>query len=168
MKKPTNISGFSLVELMVVIGVIALMAAIATPSLMAWLPNVRFRDASRGMLVDVQLAKMTAIQRNANVVTTFQANGSGYTIFVDNGGGVAANINNNTQDAGEQIIRTITMPNNVVLSLNSPAGPFAPVPVLVFRPTGLPAGAAAVNVYNNQSNHNAVLTVSVAGSIRSQ
>jgi type IV fimbrial biogenesis protein FimT len=167
MKKPTNISGFSLVELMVVIGVIALMAAIATPSLLNWLPNVRFRDASRGMLVDVQLAKMTAIQRNANVVAAFLADGSGYTIFVDDGNGAAV-ANNDTWEAGEQIIRTITMPANVVLSNNPPAGPFAAVPALVFRPTGLPAGSAAVNVFNNQSNHNAVLTVSVAGSITSQ
>ena len=153
-----------MVELMVVIGVIALMAAIATPSLMAWLPNVRFRDASRGMLVDMQLAKMTAIQRNANVVATFQADGSGYTIFVDDGGG-GAGANNNLREAAEQIINTKTMSTNVVLSLNPPAGPVAQVPPMVFRPTGLPSGAASINVYNNQSSHNAVLIVSIAGSI---
>lgn len=163
MNRIKSAAGFSLVELMVVVGVVALMAAIVTPSLISWLPNARFREATRGMLEDVQFAKMTAVNRNVNVAAVFLADGSGYTVFVDDGGG-GAGANNNTLDAGEQTLKTITMPRNVTVSSVPPG----PVPALAFLPTGIPAnGAALLSVSNNQTNHNATLTVTVAGSIKS-
>ena len=171
MEKPNTISGFSLVELMVVIAVISIMAAIASPSLIGWLPNARFRDASRNMLFDIQLAKLTAIKDNANVVATFLANGTGYTICVDDGGGgPPAVANNDTCEIGEQVLKAATMPTNILLSNAAPIAAVAQVPALAFLPTGIPANGvvAPVYMYNNQTNHSARLTVSVAGSIKSE
>ena len=159
MKKTNAISGFSLVELMVVIGVIALMSAIAAPSLISWLPNVQFRDASRSMLIDIQLAKMTAIKKNVNVVIRF--NGGGYTIFVDDGGGGVGANNDNLEVGVEEILKTAAMPANIVLTNDTV------VNFLAFLPTGLPKnGAAQIDLDNNQTNHHAELTVSIAGGIK--
>jgi hypothetical protein len=114
-----------MVELMVTMGIIGLLVAVALPSFLAWKANARVKAVARGLLSDFQLAKMEAAKRNAPVVLDFTAGtyapqgavGS-YRVFVDDGagGGTAGNW---TRDGGEAVLEQVAMPPEVSLYLAS-------------------------------------------------
>jgi type IV fimbrial biogenesis protein FimU len=69
--------GFTLIELMVVVAIIAVFAAIAVPSFSSWSPRLKFRTSADELHKVLMLARMTAISSNRDVVVTFdQANGT--------------------------------------------------------------------------------------------
>lgn len=79
--------GFSLVELMVTIAIIAILLAVATPIIMSTIPRYRLRAAARELLINFKKAKLEAVKRNRNVVLAFTpgvgAQGGSYLMFVD-------------------------------------------------------------------------------------
>jgi type IV fimbrial biogenesis protein FimT len=68
-----NKAGFSLMELMVVIMLIAIMAAIAVPNMGAWLANHRLSSSARDIYSMMQLARMRAVRDNADVCFFFDS-----------------------------------------------------------------------------------------------
>ena len=64
-------AGFTMLELMIVIAVIAILTAIAVPNIIDWLPNYRLKSAARDLLSNMQKARMEAVSRNTDVVVTF-------------------------------------------------------------------------------------------------
>ena len=80
-------NGFSLVELITVIGIIGIMAAIAVPSFLSWLPNMRLKAATRDLHAAAMKAKGAAIKRNLNCALTFNqqisATTFAYIVYVD-------------------------------------------------------------------------------------
>ena len=71
-------SGFTLIELIIVIVILSALAAIITPNLINWLPKYRFKGAARDLYSNLQLAKMAAINNSANCTITYSS--TGYTI----------------------------------------------------------------------------------------
>jgi type IV fimbrial biogenesis protein FimT len=73
-------AGFSLMELLVVVGLIALLAAVAVPMFLTNIPKYRLKGAARMVVSDFQRAKLEAVKRNCNVEIrftpgTYNANG---------------------------------------------------------------------------------------------
>lgn len=59
--------GFSLVELMVTVAVVAILAAVATPSLVSVVNNNRLAAQSNEMVASLQIARSEAVRMNAQV-----------------------------------------------------------------------------------------------------
>ena len=111
-------AGFTMVELMIVIVVIAILTAVAVPNIISWLPNYRAKAAARDIILNFQKAKMEAVKRNTDVVIQFTpgayaASGQvgSYQIFVDNADPGTEGV----FDAGEPILAQVNMPKNVSL-----------------------------------------------------
>jgi type IV fimbrial biogenesis protein FimT len=60
-------AGFSLIELMIVIVILAIMLFIALPNFAVWMQNTQIRTAGEAVLNGMQLARAEAIRRNVSV-----------------------------------------------------------------------------------------------------
>jgi prepilin-type N-terminal cleavage/methylation domain-containing protein len=68
-------AGFTLVELLVVIGMIAIISAIATPSFIQWRENLQYKQAADGILAALRTAKSNAVTHN--IQNRFECNTTG-------------------------------------------------------------------------------------------
>lgn len=66
-----NQKGFSLIEMMVTIAIIAVLSGIAIPNAISWRSNAQLNSAAREVLADFQRAKSEAIKRNRDVEISF-------------------------------------------------------------------------------------------------
>jgi prepilin-type N-terminal cleavage/methylation domain-containing protein len=67
MRAKANTRGFSLLELLVVVGIIATIAAISVPYIMEWLRLYRLRAASQELMSEFQTARMQAVMKTTNL-----------------------------------------------------------------------------------------------------
>lgn len=73
--------GFSLVELMVTVAVLAVLMTLVAPLGLDWIANSRIRTASESMLAGLQLARAEAVRRNTPVAFVLESgSGAGWTV----------------------------------------------------------------------------------------
>ena len=84
-----NTDGFSLVELMTVIGIIGIMTGIALPSYLAGQPQRRLKSAAKDLYGAVQQARLLAVKNNQDCSLIFNA--TSYYYYVDEDGNGAHN-----------------------------------------------------------------------------
>ena len=141
--------GWSLAELLVVIAVIAILAAISIPLFITYLQSSTVRAGAQEMRTALNQAKQLAITRRQNICV--QPVGNGFQ-FQPNACGSAPLIMPGTDGTG-----TFRVQNNVAVTVS--AGNVAPV----FTPLGAAAPAGQLTVTGPAGN---ALTVTVSGAGR--
>lgn len=139
-------AGFSLTELMVIIGIMALMSAIAMPNLIGWLPKYRMGSAARDILGTFEFARLTAVKRNAVTLVTLDYANELVRITV-----------------GADTVRTIRMPAGIDLkqpASNSLGASFN------FNGQGMANKAGDVLISNGGRHPDKKVTLGAGGSIK--
>ncbi len=73
-------SGFTLLELMIVIAIIGIMAGFAVPNYLSWIPKYRLKSAADELYHSMMMARMTAIKENTTCSVTATASPDRYVI----------------------------------------------------------------------------------------
>jgi type IV fimbrial biogenesis protein FimT len=157
--------GFSLVELLVAIALIAVLVGLGVPSYQEWIESTRIRSAAESIQGGLQLARAEAVKRNTQVQFVFAEN-SGWTV------GCVVPLGDLDGDG-------VSDCPNVIQSRKQSEGSSASVAVLtdpvdqasvIFSNLGsvMPASFTSVQVSSSASSSSRVLrvTVGVGGNVR--
>ena len=93
-------SGFSLIELLMVVAIIAVVSAVTIPGILSWRSGAKLRGAAGNLKGDVEMAKVNAIKHNNFVAVKF--NGDAYEVFVDTSGDGARDAARHHDQEGRQ------------------------------------------------------------------
>jgi type IV fimbrial biogenesis protein FimT len=124
MKKET---GFTLIELMIVISIIGLLTTAFAYSYQVYMPRYRLNSAARELQSALQLARLSAVRQQVPIAVTFDVPTDSFQMFMD-GGATPGFL-----DPGEQVLKQYVNPPGVHFS----------APVLGgfrFNPRGFPIG----------------------------
>ncbi len=143
MNKRCGCAGFTLIELMVVVALVAVLQSLAAPALMSLANSMRLTTATNLLFSSLLLARSEAIKRNSRAVVCKSATGSacittggweqGWIVFHD------AN-NNAALDSGEAILsREQTVSPPIRLTGNSPVASY--VSYTAMGTSNYPSGA---------------------------
>ncbi len=100
-----NNKGYTLVELLVILVVLAILAAFAIPNYSQWAERYEINGEARKLYLDLQLARITALRNNNNVVITFDTGTNSYLIHNDTD-------SDGVQDGGENL-KNVSLEHNV-------------------------------------------------------
>lgn len=159
--------GFSLIELMVVVAVIAILLAMALPSYVEWRKTLSYRQTARGIQAMLKEAKSLTITRNLQHMVVIEPGSSSYKL-------IPGSRAYNTPSTGWSTtpLQAVTTPANVAIRSTS-AGTSTNNVYIQFNPNGtvrLSAPDGTANDGNVTVNDGAsvkfCVTVSTAGRIR--
>jgi type IV fimbrial biogenesis protein FimT len=149
MRTKSEQTGFTLVEVIVVVAIVGILAVIAVPNFLSWLPNMRLNSAARDLYGIIMKAKGEAAKRNSNCTLNFNQSINGttyaYVLFEDNNSTPGRN---SEYDAGEQVIAQQQWPKDVFLDATQGGGdglsftdngdPPPSSPSISFKPNAIP------------------------------
>jgi len=91
---------------MVTIGIIAIIAGIAIPNVISYLPKHRLNGGARDVYSAMQYARLKAVKEKTPVSINFNPGTDSFTVFDDSNG-------NGTIDGGDTVLKTGNMPPDV-------------------------------------------------------
>lgn len=101
--------GFSLIEIMVVIAIVAIAMTFAVPNIVGWRTKQRFLTAANDVHEAIKVARSCAIKENVAVRVQFDTANRRFTVFPDRDG-------DGNQDANESTIFSGNYLNDIVLN----------------------------------------------------
>ncbi len=135
--------GFTFLELVVILAIIGLFAAITALSIPSWRANITLRTTARDVISSFQFARVEAAKRNADIQVQVTVGGAG--------------VGDCTVLDGGEVIRVLDLPARVSIS-STTISPY------VFNTRGIPtSGGGTVTLTNGDRTYNVIL--SPAGAI---
>ncbi len=114
MRNIKNISGFSLIELIITIAVLSIVASFAVPSFYGWRSKAKLRSAVSMIRGDLEMARSRAMRENNFVAVLF--NTTNYLVFIDDGAG-GGDPGDYIRHADERLLRNRQLPAGVTIDL---------------------------------------------------
>ena len=154
-------SGFTLIEMMIVVAVFAIMATVAIPTFISLLPGMRLNGSARDIFVVMNQIRMRAVAKNTVGVIRFDT-GNSWTAWVDDGlAGINYWYDSNTTPP-DTLIKSGTTETGVTISTDIPSNTFA------FNSRGLPAGtpSAYTVTLTNTEGDTRIVQVNALGIIK--
>jgi len=143
-------SGFTLVELMIVIAIASVLMLVATFSFLSIRPSLRLSGATRQMLGDLMNARMKSVNENNEFKVFFLNNNIEYTILDDDN-------NDGTADTGEWSKTKDIQDNYPGVTLSATSDP-------IFSPRGTASAGTTVTLTN--TNGTKTVSVSMTGRVK--
>lgn len=101
----TKHHGYTLIELMTVLAIIAILAGIVIPNVIGWLPKYRLHSGAEEIRSTLQLARLSAIKENTTATVKFDTANNTFMATLS-----------------EQLIKSGKMPPGIAIdSITSPA-----------------------------------------------
>ena len=151
MKTMHKDSGFSIIEMLIVIAVLAVIAAIAVPHMIGSRGAANLRGAVENLKGDLQLAKLKAVQESGTVAVSFA--GTWYWVFTDDGPTQEGHYDENPPDE-ERRFRARELPAGVSIDLLSTD--FGGNNYLRFNNRGLPENTGKVVVESSSGGQRTI------------
>ena len=158
-------SGFTLMELMVVIAIVAILASLSVNQFIKWLPKYRAKKAAMELSGQLHKVKLQAVRENRQLGVYFDANTDRYHVLGDDG-------TNNSwdgptvvggDDPSERFIDLPSYGSGVRFDTLSPG--MNGYPLVVFRSQGTCSHSVQVEVTNIGGDPKYLIQTTVAGAI---
>lgn len=153
-----GVLGFSLIELMVAVAVVALLAAVAAPAMVTLMNSNRLSSTAGELTAALQLARSEAIRRSAPVTVCGSADGIACANDTDWAGWIVQGWDNSL--AANDVVRSGALPNGMEIS-----GPAAGIR---FNAAGLIVAQQNLTVCmptDKPTDNQRVVTVIISGAV---
>jgi prepilin-type N-terminal cleavage/methylation domain-containing protein len=163
---PTQ-AGFSLIEIMVVLAVIAILASVGAPNMRNWMRIYRLKSAAMDLYTNMQLAKSHAAKENREWRILFDDTNTTYTLIRC----LRSTCNTGTLNTDYQVFRSVNLKTrygNAIQYKNPLASQVFETNPLRFYSTGLTDTGFTYLSNDISSKYYRVGSASRAGSIRVQ
>jgi len=144
-------SGFTLIELMIVLTILGVCAGIAIPNLLSYMPKYRLNGAARQVMADLMWARMQAVSQNNRFRVFFSTNHE-YKILDDDD-------NDNEFDNGEWTQTQNIQQEYSNVTFSATANP-------IFYPKGTALGATITITSSADSNLKKYVKVASTGRVK--
>jgi type II secretion system protein H len=136
--KSKAINGFSLVEMMIVIAIIGIVIAIASPSFYKYRQNTNLKEATRELSADISYWRQTSVAENTRYRIVFNQAANSYTIQRENPANSGAYVNLSTIDASVTDTKSPGSVSSSIIIMGAPNDPgfTGGVAYITFQPRG--------------------------------